>query len=179
MKNKSSELELSRPLAVDKIPPSGLEEKITASKAERQRVAERFGLLDLSDLKAHLDVHPTHGGQVIAVTGTMTAEVVQQCVVTLESLPSHIEQNIAVRYADETEKTAANALQIEPDEDDIEPIIGGVIDLGELVAQHLGTALDPYPRKPGLAFVEAAYGDGETDNNPFAKLTELPKKTKD
>ena len=44
------------------------------------------------------------------------------------------------------------------DDEETEAIVGGIIDLGELVSQHLGINLDPYPRKPGLAFVEAEYG---------------------
>ncbi len=54
-----------------------------------------------------------------------------------------------------------------------------MIDIGELVAQHLGTALDPYPRKPGIAFVEAEYGGKDPAPNPFANLARLPKDQKD
>ena len=35
-----------------------------------------------------------------------------------------------------------------------EPIVDGLVDLGALVAEFLALGLDPYPRKPGVAFVE-------------------------
>ena len=38
------------------------------------------------------------------------------------------------------------------EEDGPDPIIDGKIDLGELAAEHFALALDPYPRKPGVAF---------------------------
>ncbi len=37
-------------------------------------------------------------------------------------------------------------------DDDAEPLIGGVIDLGALATEFLILGLDPYPRKPGAVF---------------------------
>ena len=68
---------------------------------------------------------------------------------------------------------------VDLEDDEVEPIINGIIDLGELAAQHLGVALDPYPRKPGAAFGEAQFGGNEKRENPFIKLAELAKKPKD
>lgn len=171
------ELEFSRPLSVDKIPAPGVEETLIASDKERKELAQRFGLLDLKDLSATLSVHPASNRQGFAVTGTMNADVVQQCVVTLEPLANHIEHQIDVLFAFPEGDEAAPA-QIEMDEDQPEHIIDGVIDLGELVAQHLGITLDPYPRKPGLAPVEAQYGS-DKPTSPFAELINWPKKPKD
>jgi uncharacterized metal-binding protein YceD (DUF177 family) len=158
--------EFSRPLPVERIKPAGIEEKLSASEKERRLLAERFGLLDLSRLEAQLDVYPGEG-RTIAVTGTLVADVVQQCVVTLEPLPAHIEEEIDVIFAPEV---AAD------DEEEAEPIMDDTVDLGELVAQHLGASLDPYPRKPGQAFVELEYGTSGNVISPFAKLAELKKK---
>jgi len=166
--------ELSRPLQVDKISAGGFEETIEADEDERKSLAERFGLLGLPKLHAQLIVKPSRAAM-FEVKGRMEADVVQQCVVTLEPLPAHIEQSINVLYAGpELLELGSGSPHIDPDAEETEAIVGGVIDLGELVAQNLGIALDPYPRKPGIAFVEAEYGnDGGT--NPFAKLVELKK----
>ena len=172
------EPELCRPLSVDKISAGGIEETIKANEKERAALAERFGLLELPKLEARVEVRPTRGGAMFEATGHMEADVVQQCVVTLEPLPAHITQEIGVLFASpEMLETGDARLPIELNEEETEAVTGGVIDLGELVAQHLGTALDPYPRKPGAAFVEAEYGDA-TEANPFAKLVELKKKPK-
>jgi hypothetical protein len=168
MTAKIIEPEFSRALSVEKIPSGGIEQNLTANEAERQRLVERFGLLGLSQLTAQLNVKAGDAGT-FAVTGTMIADVTQQCGVTLEPLPGHIEQEIDALYAPPN-----------GDEEDAEPIIDGLIDLGELMAQNLGTSLDPYPRKPGIAFVEAEYGgEAETGVNPFAKLVSLSKKTEE
>ena len=180
MKNQSMDNspELSRPLQVDKISAGGVEEILVANEEERKRLAERFGLLSLLSLQAQLTVTPARGAM-FAVKGHMEADVVQQCVVTLEPLPAHISQQIDVLCADpEFLDPGVSPPHVEVDDDEMEPIIGGIIDLGELVSQNLGIALDPYPRKPGLTFVEVEYGD-DTVANPFAKLATLTKTGKD
>ncbi len=163
------EPELSRPLRIEKISPNGVEENMVARPTERQALAARFDLIDLPRLEAKLMVMPEHSGSCYLVTGSISADVVQRCVVTLEPLPIHIEQSLKVYFADaEFAMTGANERDM--DEDDMEPIDNGYIDLGELVAQHLGLALDPYPRKAGLPPVEVVFGEPVVKANPFAKL---------
>jgi uncharacterized metal-binding protein YceD (DUF177 family) len=171
---KSHDLEFSQPIAVDKIPPSGLVQKLEANEKQRKALAERFGLIELSHLHAEFHVEPAHAGQTVAVTGDIVADVVQRCVVTLEPLPTHIDTAVDVIFA----SSSPEEPDIDPNEGEVEPIIDGIIDLGELVAQHLGVALDPYPRKPGAAFVEAEYGDKQGRENPFIRLAEMSKKPK-
>jgi uncharacterized metal-binding protein YceD (DUF177 family) len=176
LKNTIHEPELSRPLPVDKISAGGVEETIVADDKERRRLAARFVLLELKGLEARLTVTPTRGGDMFAVKGRMEADVVQQCVVTLEPLPSKIDQAIDVLYVgQELLRDQLGKPHLDVEEEETEAIVNGVIDLGELVAQNLGIALDPYPRKPGLAYVEAEYGDAIVAN-PFAKLAELKNK---
>lgn len=175
--DNSVEPEFSFPLVVEKIPAGGLEQSLDAGQDERERLAGRFGLLELPSLRAELTVHPMRGDRMVPVTGRVVAEVVQACVVTLEPLANHIEYDIDVLYAAPETAGEEGAGSPSPDDREIEPIVDGIIDLGELVAQHFGVALDPYPRKPGVAFVEAEYG-GEKSGGPFAQLANWPKKPK-
>jgi len=180
-KNTTQETELFRPLAVDKIPAGGVEEDIIANKTERAALAARFGLLDLPVLEAHLDIDHTEG-RMIKVTGSFRAEVVQQCVVTLEPVAASIEETIDVIYAPEAVlDVGANPPHGDVFEDEIpEPIINGIIDLGELVAQHLAVAINPYPRKPGAempVFASQAMTSNPGADNPFVKLAEMKEKT--
>src|ERR1700722_14157319 len=89
--------EFSRPLQVDKISAGGVDEMLEANVEERKNLAERFGLLDLPKLQAQLTVTPTRGAM-FEVKGRMEADVVQQCVVTLEPLPAHIDQDVDVLF---------------------------------------------------------------------------------
>ena len=174
MKFTHKQPEFSRPLPVEKIPAHGMEQSIDANDGERRELAERFGLAELKKLHADLVVHPERANQAISVTGKITADFVQQCVVTLEPLPGHIEHEIDVLFmvpAEDEEITAEM-------EGETEAIIDDMIDLGELVAQHLGVMIDPYPRKAGLAYVEAEYGDKGAGPGPLAELANWSKKPK-
>lgn len=170
--------EFSRIVVVEKIPASGLQQKIQAKESEREELAARFGLIELKNLEAELVVYPMRVDQTVNVTGTLAADVVQQCVVTLEPLPQKVEHAFKVIFAVSGEaETLAGPSDM--NEDDWEPIVNGSIDIGELVAQNLGLALDPYPRKPGVGFVEATYGDVKSEPSPLAQLANWPKKPKD
>ncbi|MFY9287644.1 MAG: DUF177 domain-containing protein [Alphaproteobacteria bacterium] len=177
MKEKTFLPELSRPLSIDKISANGVEETILAKDAERKALCKRFGLLDLPTLDAKLTVHPPRVDGSINVTGHLKADVIQPCVVTLEPLANHVEHEIDVFFVSSENLMGAGPADITDEE--VETIQNGVIDLGELVAQNLGIALDPYPRKPGISYVEAEYGDLKGPSNPFAQLAELAKKPKD
>jgi hypothetical protein len=48
--------------------------------------------------------------------------------------------------------------------EDPEPVIDGKIDAGELVAQYLSLAIDPYPRLEG----EEYGGEGEAESHRLA-----------
>jgi uncharacterized metal-binding protein YceD (DUF177 family) len=170
--------EFSRTIVIEKIPTAGVEQQLVAKDDERKKLAERLGLVELPKLEAKVTVHPVRADQTITVTGTLKADVVQQCVVTLEPLTNQIEYDFKVLYA-APELLTEGAGPSDMEEEDMEPILDGTIDLGELVAQNLGIALDPYPRKPGVGFVEAAYGDAKAAPGPLAQLVNLPKKPKD
>ena len=59
---------------------------------------------------------------------------------------------------------------------EIDPIVDGHVDLGEVVAETLALELDPYPRQPGEAFAEVGDASEVPDPappSPFAVLTRL------
>ncbi len=177
--NVKIEPELSRPLQVDRISAGGMAEHVVARPSEREALAKRFGLIELPRLEADLNIDHAEG-RMIAVTGTITADVVQQCVVTLDPVPAHITDTIDILYA------PAGMLDVganpphsdELDNDAPEPIVNGTIDLGELVSQHLAVALDPYPRKEGAMLENGSAGSMDEGKpvTPFAKLKEMKKK---
>jgi uncharacterized metal-binding protein YceD (DUF177 family) len=169
MKPKSNlpALEFSRPIAIERIAAAGFEEAITANDVERRRLAERFGILELPMLKALLEVRRDSAAHCFTVIGRLFADVVQQCVVTLDALPSHIEQDINAVFAPEADDQGEDVLL---DSGEIDPIHNGIIDLGELVAQNLGVALDPYPRKAGVDFGHMEFGDKGPAAGPMAIL---------
>lgn len=171
--------EFSRPLAIEDIGHDGAVLTLEATAEERRRLAERFGLLALDSLTADLTVTRGASGIPIRVRGRLHASVVQECVVSLEPVNSEINELIDVEYAPVAEDEPEEGFSLD-EPDPPEPLEGDTLELGELVAQHLSLALDPYPRKEGAAAPEweagGAQGDENEAENPFSVLAELQKK---
>jgi hypothetical protein len=72
--------------------------------------------------------------------------------------------------------------ELADDEEEVEPVVGGVIDVGEAFAEELGLALDPYPRAAGAALDAGALtphvslGSEPDASMPFAALPEMREK---
>ncbi len=173
--------EFSRVISVARIPPKGIEEKLEAKPSERAALAKRFGLVDLPSLKAQLTLVPG-GQQTIEVTGSIEAEVLQSCVVTLEPIKSRLEIEVdTVFIPAETVPESGDVSQEAELDEELEYFADGKIDIGEQVAQQLGVGIDPYPRKKGVTLGVAEFGKKPEKTKPFAKLATAlkAKKNKD
>jgi len=164
--------EFSRPFATDRLGFTPVTETLRATAEERQRLATRLDLVSLDDLTATLTLARNRDTGVIHLEGRLVADVVQTCVVSLVSFPSHVEDSFDADFTSDPIDTDHEIL-FDMENEPPEAILGGTIDLGELVAQYLSLALDPYPRAPGAALdSEWAEGDRET-RSPFAALKSL------
>ena len=174
--------EFSRRVVADSVPTSGLTREITAEAAEREALARRFDLIAIDSLTATLRLRRVRG-EMVRVTGKLTAAVVQACVVTLEPVPEAVEDEFEALFAPphlvpEEEEEIEVGFAVSTEDEAPEPMEGGIIDIGELVAQHLSLALDPYPRKEGASFAEIddpyeEDAEQPAKPNPFAKLASL------
>ena len=176
--------EFPRRLVIARLPEDGIDAEIEADAAERLALARRFDFISLDRLEAKVRLAPIHGTPLWRLTGTLGADVVQRCVVTLEPLPSTVQDSFDELYAppahvEQLEKEAADA-----EGDDLaaipEPFDHGGVDVGEVVAQYLSLALDPAPRKPGALEISFVDGDAPADadaapekESPFAVLKKL------
>jgi uncharacterized metal-binding protein YceD (DUF177 family) len=176
--------EFARPVVIEPWPEGGVAVEFAADPAERRALARRLGLLELSSLRAGGRLERRPPGGEIWFEGWLEAEVVQECVVSLEPVPASIRQPIErgwrrVAGPVEPGAAAAPALWL-VDEDEIEPLTGRTLDLGEVVAEELALALDPYPRAPDAeALVSArlgpniSFGAAEPPETPLAALAQL------
>jgi uncharacterized metal-binding protein YceD (DUF177 family) len=146
-KDTVPQAEFSRLIAADQVGPQETEREIVANAAERARLVERFGLLALDRLTASVSLKRGRGG-LIEVRGRLEAEVVQACVVTLEPVRSRLSESFSVAFGNGQAAAGVVVIGLE-DADPPEEMIEGRIDLGEMVAQQLAVALDPYPHAPG------------------------------
>jgi hypothetical protein len=184
----------SRPLNVKSVPAEGLDMRIEASAPECAQVAADTDLPALASLSAKFRVERRAGGR-LAVSGKVSADIVQQCVVTLEPFDSHIEQPVELTFApapsemtelrgrenrrsraplDEAQAQSSTGSSNDDQADPPDPIIDDTIDLGAVAVEFLTLARDPYPRKPGVHFDDMAVGEaGESEPSAFAALERL------
>lgn len=163
----------SFPVSQADIPSDGRTFRIAADAATRLAVRNALRLLDLPRLEAEMRVEHA-AGDGLRVSGTLSASVVQSCVVSLEPVASEVREPIDVTFAPPTDEPPVPADEIEIDADAADPpdpLVNGRIDLGAVAVEFLQLGLDPYPRRPDAAF--AAPGDAASAANPFAALAAL------
>lgn len=179
--------EFSRIIHAEAARRGDLTETIEATESERRALAQRFELEAIGRLTATLRLRAVRGGPMVRVSGVLEAEVVQTCVITLDPVPAVVEERFEALFAPEALiDDPGEEIDFDPylsDEDIPEPMVNNRIDIGELTAQHLSLALDPYPHAEGVAF--EAYDDGPVEEdeveepaepekpNPFAALERL------
>jgi uncharacterized metal-binding protein YceD (DUF177 family) len=174
--------EFSRPLSVDQHASPQHSFTVEATEAERKALAKRFKLVSLESLRAQGTLESFDDGRRARLTAHFTAEVTQSCVVTLDPVPAKIEETFTLDYDADADPAALSEPEI-PDDlelfleqpDPPDPLVGGVVDVGEAVAEHVALALDPYPRAPGVAF-EPPGGSEAVEDSPFKALAGLVKK---
>jgi uncharacterized metal-binding protein YceD (DUF177 family) len=163
--------EFSRPVDLARLGREEALHEIAASEAERAALARRFGLLSLDRFEARVRLRRLAGGMV-RLAAAFEADLVQECVITLEPVPSRLEERFSLVYG---ALEATTEVILDEAEETVEPLEGDRIDIGEAVAQQLSLALDPYPRAPDAA-LDAAPTSETASPSPFAALAERAKK---
>lgn len=153
---------------------------LEADDDARRNLADRFNLLDISHMVVSVNVEKADKGG-IRVSGALDADVVQACVTSLKPVDANVKQDFSVFFipSDRIKDAEGEDAWIDAEgEEDVEPLVGDAVDVGEVAAQTLSLSLDPYPRAPGA---EIASGDRtnpteepeEDRANPFAVLKKL------
>lgn len=169
--------EFSHIVTIEPWPAEGIAIELAASDVECQRLKERFDLVDLTSLRASGRIDKA--GDELVFGATLEAEVAQACVVTLKPVPSLVKTSFERRFRrgdDESSIKGRGEILLEEDEADIEVLEQDQIDVGEVIAEELYLALDPYPRAGDadlvMAEVRETFGQDvdEVPDNPFAQL---------
>ena len=163
--------EFARPVTLDRLPPGETVHDIAAEPGERAALARRFTLLALDRLVARVRLTRLEGG-LVRLAAELSADVVQECVVSLEPVASRVEDGFTLLYGEGRED--AGEAVVSGEAELVEPAAGGVIDIGEAVAQQLSLALDPFPRAAGVAAPISPEVD--TVRSPFAVLSRWKEK---
>jgi hypothetical protein len=151
---------IARSVVVDPWLSGGIELTLEATPEECRTLAERFDLVAVEGLVGHASL--VRSGEVLRLRGRLEAQVVQSCVISLEDVRSTIDERFECRFV----RPGAGVPDDLAWDQDIEPLEGIALNVGEIFAQQLALALDPYPRAadayalvsrelgPNIAFAE-------------------------
>ncbi|GBD41436.1 hypothetical protein HRbin39_00817 [bacterium HR39] len=165
--------EFSRPFEIAELTSLEAPFAIAATAHERAALCRRLDLLALDRLEAEGTVSAGAGG-VVRVRGRLRAHATQRCVVTLEPVPAELEVPFERTFV--RGSSAARLLHLDLEQLDLEPLVGDILDLGEVVTEELALALDPYPRAAGAEETLREFGvrgDDEPEaerESPFSVL---------
>lgn len=185
-KSGPTKSEIERIVDLERMGAGGAALEIAASEGERAALAKRFGFLGLPAFSARVTVDRRTGGQVV-VEGRLRGKIVQACILTLEPVTQDLDETFRIVFRqdaqDERDPESGEAV-LSAQADAPEPLTGNLLDVGEIVAEQLSLAADPYPRRPGVELQdvlprkhrEAAAEQPEPKRNPFAKLAVLKDK---
>ena len=183
--------EFSYAVNADDIASTPVTFTFSPNDAERAAIAKRLDIVSLNRAEAKVEC-TRESGHIIYVRGEFSADITQECVVTLDPIQSTIGDEFEAWFSDKDHIASFKKAQIEAkakkefietpmleEHEDPEPIEDGKIDVGELFVQYLSLAVNPYPQKPGVRVDDVAgneTGSVSDDNkkfmpnNPFAAL---------
>ncbi|WP_202329780.1 YceD family protein [Mesorhizobium sp. L-8-3] len=167
---------------VARLPQKGMPVVIDADEKERAALAVAHGLVAVERYRAELLVAPwkRHG---VKVSGTVEADIVQECVVTLDPIENHIAEAVEAVYLPEDSKLGRLGFQSGGEivldaegPDSPETFSGDTIDVGALAEEFFGLGIDPYPRKAGAEITPVVDSENEAEGPLQQKLRLLRSK---
>jgi uncharacterized metal-binding protein YceD (DUF177 family) len=170
--------EFSR-LAAAPMPGAKVSITESATEAECAALARRFGVLgvDAFSIAANLASQP--GGALL--TGEVSAQLRQECVVTMEPIQTRIDETFERRFVPDA-RIELEREAFDPESEDPPEPLTDEIDVGEIAAEVAALAIDPFPRAPGATIERSSAappGAAPLDDDavkPFAGLAELKRR---
>lgn len=173
---------VSFPVGVVRLPRKGMPVVIDADERQRAALAREHGVTSVDRFRVDLLVEPWKRNGV-KVSGTVEAVVEQACVVTLDPLKAEIREPVEGLFLPEDSKLGrlgfdgGGEIMLDADGPDApETFSGDAIDVGALAEQIFGLAIDPYPRKRGVALAEREDAQGPDVADWQQKLRALAEK---
>lgn len=146
---------------IARLPKTGLEVTIEADEEQRQALAKDHDLLEVRRLVATLMVSAWRRGGV-RITGRVRAEVMQECVVTLEPVAGKIDEEVSAMLLPEGSRlavpvySAEGEILLDPEGDDSPELFSGdSVDVGQITEEFFSLGIDAYPRKSDAVLDES------------------------
>ncbi len=169
--------EFSRIFNLDKVGKLPYKYEINATKEELAAVAQRFDLLRVDQLIAHIEILKSDHTGDFEVKARVRTDVVQACIVSLAEVSEHLEFEFKLSLVEGDEDRFHDDLDWHSEaekEFDLEFYQDNEVDFGEITSQYLSLELNPYPRAD--INIEDVDLDENEKPNPFAQLDVLKDK---
>ncbi|WMT88550.1 DUF177 domain-containing protein [Pelagibacterium sp. 26DY04] len=175
---KPNQLDLDAIIKVDKIPAAGRVVTIETDQEQREALAERLKVSEVTYFSAKVTASRFRGG--VRAQGQVKGTVIQPCVVTGDPVSQDIDEPVDRIFLPgqdaASQATAGAEIFVNLEDDDLPDYFeGNEIDLTDLVLEVFALAIDLYPRKPGAELPEGMAGDDPAELSPFAALKALKK----
>lgn len=183
MSKKQSQTILSRPVSLLTLPKKGKRLTVTLSDSEKSEICTLCALKGITAFEAKVFLE-NKAGRKLRLTGCVTADIFQTCIISLEPVPARVEEEIDLTLISEVEATKLDekmdddgSLVISVESEDIDTYKDNLVDVGAIVMEHFALALDPYPRLDDVDFEELPQARNP-ETSPFAGLAALKSKMK-
>ena len=160
---------------LNRLGQAGDEVAIRLTEEERAALAGFSDVLAVKDFAGRVALSKLSPNR-FRLDYTLTADIVQSCVVTLAEVPAHIERQFTreLHFSPASRRNPAPPLaeDVVLEGDEPEEIDSLHHDLAGPLIEEFILAIDPYPRAPGVEF-QAPNGGDMAPESPFAVLKGL------
>ena len=167
----------SYPLKLEDMSPSTQKYKLKADKQELEYITEIMKVPAVKSFVAEINVKLLKREHIVEVNGFVDADVEQVSVISLENFVKPYHSDFSLRFDTKLTPKELKEMDFEYEDDVLDILDNGQIDLAAIAMEHLALVLDDFPRKDGEEFSFQSEFDEETTeaNNPFAVLKKLKK----
>ncbi len=151
---------------------------LAATPNECDALAKQLKILEINNIKSSILLQKGPRPDLFEIEGHISANVVQECSVTLAPVQEAIEEHFS-----EILTTSPETLRAAEEDEDadkpIELIEHGKINVGTIVSQWLALSLNPFPRSsdaPVFAHIEADDAGRADTHRPFEILDKIKDK---
>ncbi len=167
----------SYPLKLEDMSSSTQKYKLKANKQELEYITEIMKVPAVKSFAAEINVKLLKKEHMVEVNGFVDADIEQISVISLENFVKAYHSDFTLRFDTKLTPKELREMDFEYEDDVLDILDNGQIDLGSIAMEHLALVLDDFPRKEGEEFSFRSEFDEETTetDNPFAVLKKLKK----
>lgn len=152
---------------VENLPKTGFELNLKATDEECKQLATQINVEQVASFTAKLLISQWRRGGV-HIEGTFTSTLTQQCVISLDSFDTILDEKIDQKFFASTKiPEYGEKKEVEMIDNDMDPpeaLVDGALNIFDYLAETMLLQLDPYPKKPDSQ-LESLAQDGKFEIN--------------